>query len=138
MKVGEKSRRARNTKKKYKQNNHTPFRDFISCGRAFFIFHKEGVIAMADTATVRDITDKLENGVKELMKSDKYTEYLKTMSRFHKYSTRNTILIHLQSPEAKRVGGFRFRQQEFNRHVKKGEHCIKIFAPVSNKGKDNS
>ena len=91
---------------------------------------------MADAATVRDIAEKLENGVKELMSSDKYAEYLKTMSRFRQYSTRNTLLIHLQSPEAKRVGGFRFWQEKFNRHVKKGEHGIKIFAPVANKGKD--
>jgi hypothetical protein len=91
---------------------------------------------MADAATVRDISDKLENGVKALFESEKYAEYLKTMSRFHQYSTRNTLLIHLQAPDARRVGGFRFWQKEFNRHVKKGEHGIKIFAPIANKGKE--
>ncbi|GHV47660.1 hypothetical protein FACS189499_05550 [Clostridia bacterium] len=91
---------------------------------------------MADTTQIKEITAKLEQGVKDLFESDKYAKYLQTMSRFHAYSTRNTILIHLQNPEAKRVGGFRFWQKEFNRHVKKGEHGIKIFAPVANKSKD--
>jgi len=91
---------------------------------------------MADTSAVKEITDKLENGVKELFESDKYAEYLKTMSRFHRYSTRNTLLIHLQDPSAHHVAGFHAWQQNFNRSVKKGEHGIKIFAPIANKGKD--
>jgi hypothetical protein len=91
---------------------------------------------MADATAVREITDKLENGVKNLFESGKYADYLQIMSRFHRYSTRNTLLIHFQSPEARRVGGFRFWQEQFNRHVKKGEHGIKIFAPIANKGKD--
>ena len=56
--------------------------------------------------TVKELTEKLENGVKELFESDKYADYLKTMSRFHSYSTRNTLLIHLQDPTARRVAGF--------------------------------
>ena len=86
--------------------------------------------------SVKELTEKLEKGVKELFESDKYAEYLKTMSRFHSYSTRNTLLIHLQDPTARHVAGFHSWRNNFNRSVKKGEHGIKIFAPIANKGKD--
>jgi len=85
---------------------------------------------MADTSQVREITAKLEQGVKDLFKSDRYADYLKTMSRFHKYSTRNTLLIHMQKPDATLVAGFRSWQNKFGRSVKKGEKSIKILAPV--------
>jgi hypothetical protein len=61
---------------------------------------------MADISAVKAITEKLENGVKDLFESDKYAAYLQTMSRFHNYSTRNTLLIHMQMPEATRVAGY--------------------------------
>jgi len=62
---------------------------------------------MADTKNhVKELTDRLEQGVKDLFTSEKYAEYLKTMSRFHKYSTRNTLLIHMQKPDATLVAGF--------------------------------
>ncbi|GHU45705.1 hypothetical protein FACS1894120_1040 [Clostridia bacterium] len=85
---------------------------------------------MADnTSTVREITAKLESGVKEVFTSEKYANYLATMSRFHKYSMRNIMLIYQQKPDASKVCGFRQWQDKFKRHVKKGEHAIKIFAP---------
>jgi len=90
---------------------------------------------MPDTV-VRDLTEKLENGVKELFESDKYAEYLKTMSRFYSYSSRNVLLIHLQDPNARRVASYTSWKNNFNRQVKKGEHGIKIFAPVANRDKD--
>ncbi|GHU95459.1 hypothetical protein FACS1894208_08290 [Clostridia bacterium] len=85
---------------------------------------------MADTAQIKEITEKLENGVKELFESDKYAEYLRTMSKFHRYSTRNTLLIHLQKPDSTRVCGYSAWNKQFNRQVKKGEHGIKIYAPI--------
>ena len=85
---------------------------------------------MADISAVKEITDRLENGMKDLFESDKYAAYLQTMSRFHRYSTRNTLLIHLQMPEATRVAGYNDWKNKFNRQVKKGEHGIRIFAPV--------
>jgi hypothetical protein len=91
---------------------------------------------MADLSAVKEITDKFETGVKELFDSDKYRDYLTTMSRFHSYSTRNTLLIYLQLPTARRVAGYSAWKNNFNRQVKKGEHGIKIFAPIANKGKD--
>lgn len=58
---------------------------------------------MADISAVREITDRLETGVKELFESEKYAAYLQTMSRFHNYSTRNTLLIHISSKTGYRL-----------------------------------
>lgn len=89
---------------------------------------------MADKASVRaqvkELTDKLAEGVKDLFSSDRYMEYLRTMSRFHTYSTRNTLLIHMQMPGATHVAGFRSWQSKFERHVKKGQKGIRILAPT--------
>lgn len=79
---------------------------------------------------VKEITDRLEAGMSELFTSDKYAEYLRTMSRFHKYSTRNTLLIHMQKPDASLVAGYQAWQSKFGRFVKKGEKAIKILAPT--------
>ena len=64
-----------------------------------------------------------------MFESGHYREYLRTMSRFHRYSLNNTILIWLQNPGASRVAGFR-AWQEMGRYVKRGEHGITIFAPA--------
>ena len=86
---------------------------------------------MADsTQQIKEITAKLEQGVKDLFASDKYADYLKTMSRFHKYSTRNTLLIHLQKPDSSFVAGFTAWKKKFGRHVKRNEKAIKILAPT--------
>ena len=79
---------------------------------------------------VKELTNKLEQGVKDLFESDKYADYLKTMSQFHSYSTRNTILIHMQMPQASSVAGFNAWINKFSRHVKKGEKAISILAPT--------
>ncbi|GHU96534.1 hypothetical protein FACS1894208_11310 [Clostridia bacterium] len=85
---------------------------------------------MADITTVKEITAKLEQGVKDLFESDKYAAYLQTMSRFHNYSTRNTLLIHMQLPTASKCAGYSSWRNNFKRQVKKGEHGIRIFAPM--------
>ena len=85
---------------------------------------------MADTTAIKEITAKLESGINDLFESDKYTAYLQTMSRFHRYSTRNTLLIHMQNPEATRVAGYNDWKNKFKRQVKKGERGIKILAPT--------
>ncbi|GHU89237.1 hypothetical protein FACS1894202_06970 [Clostridia bacterium] len=82
---------------------------------------------------IREITAKLEQGVMELFESGKYEDYLRTMSRFHRYSTRNVLLIHQQYPDATLVAGFNTWRNNFNRRVKKGEHGIRIFAPIPSK-----
>ena len=85
---------------------------------------------MADTSQVKEITAKLKDGIQALFESDRYANYLKTMSKFHNYSTNNTLLIHMQRPGATAVAGFRAWQTKFERNVKKGEKAIKIFAPT--------
>lgn len=83
-----------------------------------------------------EITKKLEEGVKELFTSERYTEYLKTMSKFYKYSFHNTVLIALQRPEATLVAGYSAWQKNFHRQVKKGEKGIQIIAPSQRKEKE--
>lgn len=89
---------------------------------------------MADAKTerqkVKEITDKLEEGLKELFESEKYKNYLSTMSKFHNYSVNNTLLIALQKPDATLVAGFKAWQKNFNRYVNKGEKGIRILAPA--------
>ncbi|GHU90535.1 hypothetical protein FACS1894202_10470 [Clostridia bacterium] len=86
---------------------------------------------MADNSQMKEILAKLDEGVKSLFESDKYAEYLNVMARFHNYSTRNTLLIYTQNPAAQRVAGFVSWKKNFNRSVKKGEHGIKILAPIA-------
>lgn len=79
---------------------------------------------------LKEITDSIESGIKELFESDKYRQYLRTMSRFHSYSLNNTILIAMQKPDATLVAGFNRWRDQFSRNVKKGEQSIKIIAPT--------
>lgn len=79
---------------------------------------------------VKEITEKLEQGIKDLFDSDKFKEYLTTMSKFHNYSFRNTMLILFQKPDASFIAGYGAWQKNFNRQVKKGEKGIKILAPA--------
>ena len=64
-----------------------------------------------------------------LLTSEGWQRWLRTRSRFHRYSLRNTLLIALQCPHATHVAGFR-RWLELGRCVRKGEKAIRIFAPV--------
>ena len=79
---------------------------------------------------LREITERLEQGVKDLFTSEKYTEYLKTMSQFHNYSFNNTLLIAMQKPESTLVAGYSSWSKKFHRQVKRGEKGIKIIAPA--------
>ena len=85
---------------------------------------------------VREITDKLEQGLKELFESDRFKEYLTTMSKFYNYSFNNTLLIAMQKPDATLIAGYTAWQRNFDRHVMKGEKGIKIFAPAPYKVKE--
>lgn len=76
------------------------------------------------------VQQKLEEGVRDIFESDKYKEYIETMSRFPRYSINNCILIACQCPEASHVCGFKKWQTDFNRTVNKGEHGIMIIAPI--------
>lgn len=79
---------------------------------------------------VKEITDKLESGIKELFEGEKFKEYLDTMSKFHNYSFNNTMLIAMQKPDATLVAGFNSWKNKFERNVNKGEKGIQIFAPA--------
>lgn len=79
---------------------------------------------------VREITDKLEQGIKELFESERFKEYLRTMSKFYNYSFNNTLLIAMQKPDATLIAGYTSWQRNFARHVLKGEKGIKILAPA--------
>lgn len=81
-------------------------------------------------AAIDEITQQLEQGIKDLFASGKYREYLSVMSRFHNYSFNNTLLIMMQKPDASHVAGYQSWQNNFGRHVKKGEKGIAILAPA--------
>lgn len=83
---------------------------------------------------IKKLSEQLEEGIKNLFESDKYKNFLKTMSKFHNYSFRNSILIMMQNPEATYVAGFN-KWNTLNRKVNKGEKGIKIFAPAPIKKK---
>ena len=79
---------------------------------------------------IKEITAGIEKGIQELFESDRYRNYLTTMSRFHRYSLNNVMLIHAQKPDATLVAGFNKWKHSFGRHVKKGEKGIQILAPT--------
>lgn len=89
----------------------------------------------AERQKVQEITQNLEQGIRNLFESQKYKMYLRTMSKFHSYSINNTILIAMQKPDATLVAGYKTWQNNFERHVKKGEKGIRILAPTSYKVK---
>ena len=78
---------------------------------------------------LKEITDRLEQGIMQLFDSDRYKEYLRVMSKFHNYSFNNTLLIAMQKPDASLVAGFQSWKNNFKRNVVKGEKGIKILAP---------
>lgn len=94
---------------------------------------------MPDNTTNKDrlkeITASIEDGIKDLFQSEKYKQYLSTMSRFHKYSVNNTMLIYMQKPDATLCAGFNKWKDQFSRNVVKGEKGIKIIAPTPFKKK---
>ena len=95
---------------------------------------------MADVRTekqkVKEITDRLEEGLKELFEGEKYKSYLNTMSKFHNYSANNIQLIEMQCPDATYVAGYKAWQKNFERHVNRGERGIRILAPAPYKIKE--
>lgn len=86
--------------------------------------------ALSNKERIKEITAGIEKGILELFESDRYRNYLTTMSRFHRYSLNNVMLIHAQRPDATLVAGFSKWKNSFGRHVKKGEKGIQILAPT--------
>ena len=79
---------------------------------------------------MKEVTERLEQGVKDIFNSEMYTQYLKTMTQFHNYSFNNTLLSYMQKPDASLVAGYQAWQKKFNRRVKRGEKGIQIIAPA--------
>lgn len=79
---------------------------------------------------IKEIVTGIEANIQDLFQSDKFADYLRTMSRFHNYSYNNTILIHMQMPSATHVAGFNKWKNQFGRHVKKGEKGLTVIAPT--------
>lgn len=90
---------------------------------------------MANKDRIKEITEKLEQGVQDVFTSDNYLQFLQTMSKFHNYSFGNCLLIAMQKPEATLVAGYKAWQTKFKRQVRKGEKSIQILAPVPRKYK---
>lgn len=85
---------------------------------------------------VDELIGKLEDGIRSVFSSERYAEYLNVMSRFHRYSYRNQILILLQNPNAAGpVAGYVAWQNQFGRHVKKGEKGMKIIVPFKHRSR---
>lgn len=84
---------------------------------------------------VKAITDQLEAGIQALFESEKFKQYLQTLSKFHDYSLNNTILIAMQKPDATLVAGYTAWKKLFGRQVQKGESGIRILAPTPYKKK---
>lgn len=92
---------------------------------------------MSQSEQIKEITDKLQQGIEDLFDSDTYKNYLKTMSKFTSYSLNNTLLIAMQKPDATTVAGYTTWKQ-MNRSVAKGSRAIKILAPCIYKKKPDS
>ena len=96
---------------------------------------QETEIKQTNKERLKEITDSIEKGIKELFESNKYKQYLTTMSRFHRYSVNNQMLIYMQMPNATHVAGFNKWHDQFGRNVMKGQRGIKIIAPTPFKKK---
>ena len=94
-------------------------------------FFRKGIV-MATLSTkekVQIALDRLDEGIRDFFQGNRYKEYLTTMSKLHKYSARNCILIAHQKPDASMVASYGSWKKNFNRQVKKGEKGIMILAP---------
>ena len=87
----------------------------------------------ASEAQLKALTDKLESGISHIFESNQYAEYLSAMSKFHRYSFGNVMLIYMQRPEATHVAGYNDWKNKFGRHVKAHEHGIRILAPSTHR-----
>lgn len=87
---------------------------------------------------LREITDGIEQGIKELFESEKYMRYLSVMSRFHRYSVNNTMLIYMQKPDATLVAGYNKWKDQFERHVKRENMALPSSPPHRTRRKSRS
>ena len=79
---------------------------------------------------MKDLNQRLEQGIRDVFESERFRDYLSVMSRFHTYSARNVLLIHMQRPNATRVASAKRWKEQFERFINKGEKAIYIMAPI--------
>lgn len=78
---------------------------------------------------IKEITDRLEQGIQDLFDNDRFKEYLQVMSKFHNYSFNNTLLIAMQKPDATFVAGYTSWKKDYGRQVVSQAKSIKVLAP---------
>ena len=78
---------------------------------------------------IKEITDRLEQGIQDLFDSDRFKEYLRVMSKFHNYSFNNTLLIAMQKPDATFIAGYTSWKKDYGRQVVSQAKSIKVLAP---------
>ncbi len=85
----------------------------------------------SENATQKLIRENVQHLIEQLEagKSEALTVYLNAMARFHNYSFGNILAIAVQKPDATRVAGL-YAWNQLGRKVKKGEHGIRILAPM--------
>lgn len=77
----------------------------------------------------QELSEKLSNGIKNALNSEKYRSFLKFMGNCHNYSYTNSMLIYLQNEDATIVKSFTdWKKDKVN--INKDEKGIKIFCPV--------
>jgi len=91
--------------------------------------HPIELTAQKPNEKIKEITDRLEQGIQDLFDSDRFKEYLQVMSKFHNYSFNNTLLIAMQKPDATLVAGYNSWKNLFGRQVARGAKGIKVLAP---------
>ena len=84
---------------------------------------------------IKEITAGIEQGIKELFESDRYRKYLTTMSRFHKYSLNNVMLIHSQRPDATLVAGFNNGKTALAVMSKRAKKASRFWLPLPTKSR---
>lgn len=78
---------------------------------------------------INELNEQIKTGIKNALTSERYIKFLDNISKFHKYSINNAMLIMLQNENATLVSGF-INWQKKGVQVNKGEKAIKIIAPV--------
>ncbi len=86
--------------------------------------------SLSETA-IAQLMDALERGQSDTLKT-----YLRVMSKFHRYSWNNILLIHSQRPDATQIAGFQ-AWLKLGRYVRKGEKGIAILAPMLGRKKSD-
>lgn len=90
----------------------------------------------AAQAKAQAALDRLGEGVRGVYESERWEQWLGSLSKFHDYSLNNTLLICMQMPSATHVGSFRSWKRDLNRHVRKDERGIEILVPMLVKDRD--